>query len=125
MPLPKALEAAAGCCGEREVAERVSAMAERARKGEGLSEVLAAEEAFDPSLLWLAEGAKGEDEAANALSDVATLLRRRFDRGLDRFQAFAAPAAEIVVGLVVLAFAYAYTVPLLRQANEFLHIWSA
>lgn len=122
MPLPKALDAAASCCGEKELSDRVAAMADRARKGESLSEVLTAEEAFDPSVLWLAEGTKGEDEAAGALSDVATLLRRRFDRGLDRFQAFAAPAAEVVVGLVVLAFAYAYTVPLLRQANRLLHL---
>jgi type II secretory pathway component PulF len=125
MPLPKALEAAAACCAEPELAGRVEAMADRARKGEGLSEVLAAEDAFDPSLLWLAEGAKGEDEAAGALADVAGLLRRRFERGLERFQAVAAPAAEVVVGLVVLAFAYAYTVPLLRETNAILHLWGS
>jgi type IV pilus assembly protein PilC len=125
VPLPKALELSAACCGEKPIEERILAMARRAEGGESLAGALSAEEAFDPSLLWLAEGTRGEEEAARALDDVAGLLRRRFDRGLDRFQALACPAAELVVGLVVLAFAYAYMVPLVRQANDVLHLWTS
>ena len=125
LPLPRALELSASCLPEPGLSDRGRAMAARAREGESLHEVLAAEKAFDPGLLWIAEGARGEDEAARALSDVAELLRRRFERGLDRFHVLARPVAEVAVGLVVLAFAYAYTVPLLRQANEVLNLWTS
>lgn len=122
-PLHDALALAAGTCDEPGLASRVRAAAERVRGGEGLAASLAAERAFDPSVLWLVESAHGGDGVATALTDVATLLRRRFERGLDRFAAWLRPAAEVVVGLVVLAFAYAYMVPLVRQANDVLRLW--
>lgn len=122
-PLHEALALAAGTCDEPGLASRVRAAAERVRGGEGLAPALAAERAFDPSVLWLVESAHGGDGVATALTDVATLLRRRFERGLDRFAAWLRPAAEVVVGLVVLAFAYAYMVPLVRQANDVLRLW--
>jgi hypothetical protein len=95
------------CCGARRRCTRRSpsppapatnracvprARRRRARRGgEGLASALAAERAFDLSVLGSSSRLHGGDGVATALTDVATLLRRRFERGLDRFAAWLRP----------------------------------
>jgi general secretion pathway protein F len=124
-PLHDALTIAARSCADAGLASRVEKAADRVRAGEPLAASLAAEGAFDPSVLWLVESAHGSSGVAQALDDVGSLLRRRFERGLDRFTAWLRPCAEVVVGLVVLAFAYSYMVPLVRQANDVMKLWGS
>ena len=125
MPAHDALSIAAGSCADAGLSARVRRAADRVRGGEALAAALSAEGACDSSVLWLVESAHGSNSVARALDDVGQLLRRRFERGLDRFTAWLRPAAELVVGLVVFAFAYAYLVPLVRQANEVLELWTS
>lgn len=125
VPLHDALAIAAGSCADADLGARVAAAASRVRHGEALAKALAAEHACDASVLWVVESAQGASGVARALDDVGRLLHRRFERGLDRFTAWLRPAAEVVVGLVVLAFAYAYMIPLVREANSVLRIWTS
>ncbi len=122
--LHEALEITAGSCADEELGARVRAAAARVQGGEALAPALAGAHACDASVLWIVESAQGSGGVARALEDVGHLLRRRFERGLDRFTAWLAPLAELVVGLVVLAFAYAYVVPLVKQANGVLQLWT-
>ena len=124
-PLHEALAIAGRSCADPGLGSRVAKAAARVEGGEGLAHALGAEGAFDPSVLWLVESAQGSAGVSQAIDDLASLLRRRFERGLDRFTAWLRPAAEVVVGVVVLAFAYAYVIPLLRGANDVLRIWTS
>lgn len=125
MPAHDALSIAVGSCADAGLAARVERASARVESGEALAAALSAEGACDASVLWLVESAHGSNSVARALDDVGQLLRRRFERGLDRFTAWLRPAAELVVGLVVLAFAYAYLVPLMRQANDAFALWTS
>lgn len=125
MPLHDALALTATSCADADLRARVSTAARRVHEGEGLAAALSAEGACDPSVLWLVESADGSSGVVRALEDVGGLLHRRFERGLDRFTAWLRPIAELALGAVVLVFAYAYLIPLVRSANRVLQLWTS
>lgn len=111
LPLPQALELCAASCDGDEVRVQVQRMAEQARNGAGLAESIRAGELIPESLLWFAESAGNDAAAVRALEDVGRVYRQRLQRATDRVAAFALPAVELMIGLVVLAFALAYVLP--------------
>jgi general secretion pathway protein F len=121
VPLPKALDLTAATIESRSVAGRVSAMAERARSGAGLTEAIGAD-LFEPSVLWLVESAEGGPAVVDALEDIADIHRNRLDRRLDHASVLVRPFAELVIGVAVFGFVYSFLVPLFAD-TEWL-IWS-
>ena len=117
VPLADALDLAAEATEDRALSARVREMAGSARAGEGLSDTLKSGGILEPSLLWLVSAAEGTEGIGEALEDVARLYEQRLDRGLERFAVLVRPAAELLIGVVVFAFAYSFLVPLLRSAN--------
>lgn len=111
LPLPQALELCAASCDGKEVQQQVAVMAEHANRGAGLAESLRAGDLIPPSLLWLAESAGSDAACARVLDDIAGIYRQRLQRATDRVATFALPVIELIIGLVVLAFAMAYLMP--------------
>ncbi|MHC4133575.1 MAG: type II secretion system F family protein [Planctomycetota bacterium] len=116
VPLPNALAMAAEGAENRRLALRGRTMAEQARAGLGLAEVLREDRTFAPTLLWLVEAMEGTGETAQALDDVSAIYRQRLDRAVDRVTTLVTPVAELAIGAVVFVFAYSFMVPLIRDA---------
>lgn len=118
MPLHAALEEAAASCEGEELRSRVAAMARHAEQGGSLIDSLDQGAVFEPSLLWLVETGEQTGSAADALDDVARIQRERLARGLDRCAVLVRPAFELAVGAAVLAFAYAFLVPMFDYVHQ-------
>ncbi len=117
VPLPTALALACEACDDRRLAQRLQLSSEGAAAGANLSEVLREAHAFEPTLLWLVEAAEGTEDLPRALEDVSGVCVRRFERAVDRLSVLATPAAELVVGAIVFAFAYSFLAPLFEWAE--------
>ncbi|MHC5011411.1 MAG: type II secretion system F family protein [Planctomycetota bacterium] len=122
LPLPQALELAAGTAAHPRLVKRLEAAAAQAHEGESLVDVLEGTELFEPSVLWLVRSAEPAGEADRALDDMARIYRRRLDRRLDRFTLLVRPAAELVIGAVVFCFAFSYLVPLFEYTQLILRV---
>jgi len=116
VPLPSALAMAAEGSENKRLAARGRTMAEQARAGLGLTDVLREDRTFAPTLLWLVEAMEGSGETAQALDDVSAIYRQRLERAVDRVTTLVTPVAELVIGVVVFVFAYSFMVPLLENA---------
>ncbi|MFK7740525.1 MAG: type II secretion system F family protein [Planctomycetota bacterium] len=111
LPLPQALDLCAATCDGTEVQAQVRRMAQHAHAGAGLAESLRQGNLIPPSLLWFAEAAGSDAASVRALDDIAGIYRQRLTRATDRVAVFALPIIELLIGLVVLAFAMAYVLP--------------
>jgi type II secretory pathway component PulF len=116
VPLPHALAMAAEASENKRLARRGRTMAEQARAGLSLAEVLREDRTFAPTLLWLVEAMEGSGDTARALDDVSAVYRQRLERAVDRVTTLVTPVAELAIGAVVFVFAYSFMVPLLEQA---------
>lgn len=116
VPLPNALAMAAEGSENTRLARRGRTMAEQARAGLSLAEVLREDRTFAPTLLWLVEAMEGSGDTAQALDDVSAIYRQRLERAVDRVTTLVTPLAELAIGAVVFVFAYSFMVPLLEQA---------
>lgn len=116
VPLPNALSMAAEGAENKQLARRGRTMAEQARAGLGLTEILRGDRTFAPTLLWLVEAMEGGGGTAQALDDIGEIYRQRLERAVDRVTTLVTPVAELVIGAVVFAFAYSFMVPLIEQA---------
>jgi general secretion pathway protein F len=117
VPLPTALALACEACDDRKLALRMHLASEGAAAGAKLSEVLREAHAFEPTLLWLVEAAEGTQDLPRALDDVSDVCARRFERAVDRLSVLVTPAAELVIGAIVFAFAYSFLAPLFEWAE--------
>jgi type IV pilus assembly protein PilC len=116
VPLPNALAMAAEGSENKRLARRGRTMAEQARAGLSLAEVLREDRTFAPTLLWLVEAMEGSGETPQALDDVGAIYRQRLERAVDRVTTLVTPVAELAIGAVVFVFAYSFMVPLLEEA---------
>jgi len=110
VPLSKALDLAA------RADPSAASMALEAKDGSSLREVLSG--FLEPSLLWLVEAADGGPDTPRALADVADIYANRLDRSVDRLTTLVVPVAELVIGAVVLVFAFSFMIPLFEWASE-------
>ncbi len=108
IPLPQAMRLTATATDSPAIRSRVERMAEAAESGSGLTDSVEAGGLISPSLSWFLEAAANEQAAADALDDIASIYRQRLERSADRVALIAAPAAQLLVGLVVLGFALTY-----------------
>ncbi len=111
LPLPRALELCAAGAESDEVRRQIERMVAQAERGENLSGSLRAGELLPPHLLWFVEAAGSSEVSVRALEDIASVYRSRLQRATDRVAAYAVPAVEVAVGLVVLLFALDYVKP--------------
>jgi type II secretory pathway component PulF len=118
LPLERALRLVAAATDDRAVRRRIEAMAEHAAQGGSLAASVAAGGLVAPALLWLLEAAEASGSSADALDDLARIYRARLDRAADRLTVLAAPCIELVVGLVVLAFALCFLLPGMRFLKD-------
>lgn len=107
VPLAQALDVVAAAAQEP-VAEPLRRAADAAHDGASVAESLDDGGLVPPSCLWLIEAAERRGETAHALVDVADLLQARLERHIERCATLFGPAITFLVGLVVLAFAYAF-----------------
>lgn len=118
VPLPTALQLACEACDDRRLAARLQLASEGAAAGAKLSEVLREAHALEPTLLWLVEAAEGTQDLPRALEDASEVCARRFERAVDRLTVLVTPAAELLVGAIVFAFAYSFLAPLFQWAER-------
>lgn len=119
-PLDVALELAAETTPHAPTRRAFRDAAARAREGAGLTDALETTGLYDTSVLWLIRGGEDTGDPSRGLEDAARLHRRRLSRKLDRFTLLIRPTAEIVLGLSVFAFAFAYLVPLFDYTRRIL-----
>lgn len=109
MPLPAALELTARATKDREIRAHVARMAAAAHAGDSLAQSIGRGSLVSPSLAWFLEATSTERGAADALDDIAAIYRQRLERTAERVAVLAAPLAQVLIGVVVLGFALAYT----------------
>ena len=111
IPLPRSLELCAAASDSQEVRGQIERMATVASGGAGLGESVRAGDLIPSSLLWFVESAGASEDGSRALEDIASVYRQRLGRATDRVAMFAVPIVELLIGLIVLGFAFAYVVP--------------
>lgn len=117
VPLARALRLTAEAAPEPVVGAQLRVAAATAEGGAGLADAVASGGLFPSSLLWLLDEAEARGDVGAALADVADVYRARLDRGVDRFTAFAGPALEVLIGIVVLVLALSFLTPILEMAE--------
>ena len=117
VPLPVATEQMTQTVAPGVAQDAMRRAHEAATDGASLRTVLSESGLFERSTLWLVEAAEGSSDTPRALEDMADVYRRRVDRGIDRAGVVARPVVEMVVGIAVLLFAYAYAAPFLDSLN--------
>lgn len=122
LSLARALDLAAAAAGSREIRATLETMARAARDGSGLGDAIRTSGLLPASLLWLVGAAEARGEAAAALDDVARIYRDRLERGVDRLAVVVTPALELLIGFVVLAFAYSFVAPVF-EVIRFMRYW--
>lgn len=114
MPLPRMLTLAAATADHAVTREHIRQMLGHAEAGESLSQSIRAGNLISPGLLFLLQSAERSATVPEALAEVARIYRQRLDRATDRLCTLVRPTAEILLGLVVMAFALAYMFPALQ-----------
>ncbi|MBK8976340.1 MAG: type II secretion system F family protein [Planctomycetes bacterium] len=119
IPLPRALALTATATDDPGIRNRIERMANAADGGSSLSEAVDAGALLSPSLSFFLEAAHNERTAADALDDIASIYRQRLERSAERVAIIAAPAAQLIVGLVVLGFALNYMTSAFGMVPDF------
>ena len=114
LPLPRMLSLAAAATDDKTTARHIQTMADHAEGGESMVESVRAGNLIAPGLLFLLKTAETCGTAPSALTDVARIYRQRLERATDRLCTLIRPAAEVVLGVVVMLFALAYIFPALH-----------
>ncbi len=114
VPLPEALDLAVATQAGGPLAAEASAMASAAHGGASVSDAVRAGRCVPPSLLSLLDAAATTGRPAEGLDDLAELYAARYERSLRATTAVLGPAAELLVGGVVLLIAWVYVLPLLQ-----------
>ncbi|MHC4514806.1 MAG: type II secretion system F family protein [Planctomycetota bacterium] len=120
LPLPRMLALAAAATDNTTTREHIQQMLERAEGGEGMVGSIRAGNLIAPGLLFLLQTAETCGTAPDALSEVARIYRQRLERATDRLCTLIRPAAEILLGIVVMLFALAYMFPALHFVDSLL-----
>ena len=114
LPLPRMLALAAATADNSVTREHIQHMLECAEGGDNMVESIRAGNLIAPGLLFLLKTAETCGTAADALHEVARIYRQRLERATDRLCTLIRPAAEILLGIVVMLFALAYMFPALQ-----------
>jgi len=114
LPLPQMLALAAGTANNAATRKHIQQMLEHANAGNTLVESVRAGNLISPGLLFLLQTAEASATAPEALSEVARIYRQRLERATDQVCTLIRPAAEILLGIVVMLFALAYMFPALQ-----------
>ncbi len=102
VPILVSIRTAARTLGNEIAIDRLTAVEERVRKGEGLAAALRAEEAPFPSLAvrMIGVGEEGGD-LPDMLEEIARVFEKRVERKADRWVALLEPALVVAFGIVV------------------------
>lgn len=123
MPLPQMLALAAATADHATTRKHIRQMLAQAEAGDTLSESIRAGNLVAPALLFLLQSAERSATVPEALAEVARIYRQRLERATDRLCTLVRPAAEILLGLVVMAFALAYMFPALQFVDRIFFGW--
>jgi general secretion pathway protein F len=102
VPLPQALEQTASIMTAAALRREVTTLAERVRRGDQLSQALAACPRLDPLLALAASGGEQIEDVAAAMLDAADALDHQIDRRTQYYLDLAQPWALMAVGVLVL-----------------------
>ncbi len=114
LPLPRMLALAATTANNSVTQEHIRQMLDRAESGDTMVESVRAGNLISPALMFLLRSAESCGTVPDALAEVARIYRQRLDRATDRLCMLIRPAAEVLLGIVVMLFALAYLFPALQ-----------
>ncbi len=118
LPLPRMLSLAAAATDNKTTRTHIHEMYLHAEAGETMAESIRAGNLIAPGLLFLLKTAETCGTASVALAEVARIYRQRLERATDRLCTLIRPAAEILLGIVVMLFALAYVFPALHFVDR-------
>ena len=118
LPLTRMLGLAAAATDNATTRRHIQEMVDHADGGETMTESIRAGNLIAPGLLFLLKTAETCGTVPDALAEVARIYRQRLERATDRLCTLIRPAAEILLGLVVMLFALAYVFPALHFVDR-------